>query len=233
MKKRSIFFSLIILLIAGGFVWHHLFGLPGFKQAQQTLKETAKNVALGAAKPEDVAALAVKAIEMKQGEHGIELWRLKAEWGNVRQEGGLLELEKPRFTYYMPPNNEEIRIVSEVGEVNQHTKIIRFIRSVVATYGNNTLKSPLMVYNGTSKALIFPRGTDFGGPNMDGTAHDAVWRLNDRVIDASGGVDITWIRAVDPLVLPQTARHNETGPPLNETAPASPSAAPQGAPHAP
>jgi hypothetical protein len=231
MKKRRFFFACILFLLAGGLAWQLRYGLPDFGQARKAVGNSVQNAVLGAVQPEDVAALAMKTLEMKQGEHGIELWRLKAAWGNVRQEGGMLELATPRFTYYMPPNNEELQVVSERGEVDQSAKIIRFVRSVVATYGNSTLKAPLMVYNGTAKTLIFPQGTDFAGPDMEGTARDAVWRLNDRVIDASGGVDITWERAVDLLAAPRAARYN-AGPSRNETAPVSSPDASQGTPHA-
>ncbi len=204
MNKRRFFLFLLVLLLVLGTAWYYLFGFIGYDEAKQSLKDTAQNVALGAASPEDVAALAVKAIEMKQGEHGIELWRLKADWGNARQEGGLLELEKPKFTYYMPPDNQELKVVSEKGELNQATKIIKFISSVVVSQGNNTLKAPLMIYNGTAKTLYFPDGAQFVGRNMWGRADTALWRLNDRVIDASGGVDMTWERSLDP-VKPQPA----------------------------
>ncbi len=225
MTKSRFFFVACLLLLVGGAAWYYLFGTSDFDQAKKNLKESAQNAVLSNAKPEDVAALAVKAIEMKQGEHGVELWRLKAEWGNVRQEGGLLELKKPKFTYLMPPDNAELQVTSEQGEVNQTTKIIRFIQSVVVTQGNNTLRAPIMVYNGTAKTLLFPQGAEFDGRGVEGTAANALWRLNDRVIDASDGVDMTWERAVDLTAVPRQHR-NGTKPHSNSTAPASSPVAP-------
>ncbi len=226
MTRLRIFLFVCLFLLVGGGAWYYFTGQSDFDQAKKKLKETAQNAVLGAVKPEDAATLAVKAIEMKQGEHGIELWRLKAEWGNVRREGELLELEKPNFTYHMPPDNTELRVVSEQGEVSQTAKTIRFVRSVIVTQGNDTLKASLMVYNGTSKKLLFPEGASFTGRGTSGTAADVVWRLNDRVIDASGGVDMTWERDADPMPLSKAERQNDMEPLHNSTVRALPPAVP-------
>lgn len=191
MKQRVLVFC-TILAVAGGLVWWLFFKPLSLDAVKEELKEKAQGVAKGMAKADDLAALAVKAIDLKQGEHGIELWRLKAEWGNMRREGGLLELEKPNFTYYMQPHNEEVRVKAETGDVNQVSKLIRFRTNVQAYYDHNTISGPLMIYNGTGKVLTFPEGAVFGGPGMAGEAPMVTWILNEQLIKADGGVTMTW-----------------------------------------
>lgn len=191
MKQRVIVFC-AILAVAGGLVWWLFFKPLSLDAVKEELKEKAQDMVQGATKTDDLAALAVKAIDLKQGEHGVELWRLKAEWGNMRREGGLLELEKPNFTYYMPPHNEEVRVKAETGDVNQVSKLIRFRTNVEAYYDDKTISGPLMVYNGTGKVLTFPEGAVFGGPGMTGEAPMVTWILNEQLIKADGGVNMTW-----------------------------------------
>lgn len=233
MKQRVIVFC-IILAVAGGLVWWLFFKPLSLDAVKEELKEKAQDVAQGTAKADDLAALAVKAIDLTQGEHGVELWRLKAEWGNMRREGGLLELEKPSFTYYMPPNNEEVRVKAETGDVNQVSKLIRFRTNVQAYYDNNTISGPLMVYNGTGKVLTFPEGAVFGGPGMAGEAPMVTWILNEQLIKADGGVNMTWegdrplpggksSKRQDGTAPPSAAAKNTPAPALtNSTAKAKP-----------
>ncbi len=189
---RRIAVLLVLAGVAGALVWWLFFKSDTLEAAKEEVKQKVQDLAAGTAKPDDIAALAVKAIDLTQGEHGLELWRLKAEWGSMRREGGILELEKPRFTYYMPPRNEEVRVSSDLGDVNQDTKIIRFRRNVLVHYGNNTIKGGLMVYNGTVKELRFPNGAEFDGPTLSGDAPLVYWRLDEHQINAAGGVDMTW-----------------------------------------
>lgn len=191
MKQRAIVFC-TILAVVGGLVWWLFFKPLSLDAVKEELKEKAQSVAQGTTKADDLAALAVKAIDLKQGEHGVELWRLKAEWGNMRREGGLLELEKPNFTYYMPPHNEEVRVKAETGDVSQTSKLIRFRTNVQADYDGKIISGPLMVYNGTGKVLTFPEGAVFAGPGMSGDAPTVTWLLNEQLIKADGGVSMTW-----------------------------------------
>ena len=83
----------------------------------------------------------MKAINLTQGEHGAELWRLKADWGNMRRRDNVKELEKPKFTYYMPPDNAELQVASNKGEIYQDIQEIRFVDDVVATFGERSITS--------------------------------------------------------------------------------------------
>ena len=191
MKNRVLVLAAAFVVL-GGLIWWLFFKPLSLDTVKEELKEKAEDLAQGKGKSDDLAALAVKAINLTQGEQGVELWRLKAEWGNMRREGGLLELEKPKFTYYMPPHNEEVRVSAETGDVNQASKLIRFRTNVLAHYGNNTIKGALMEYNGTAKVLTFPEGAVFEGPGMSGEAPLVTWVLEKQLIKADGGVNMTW-----------------------------------------
>ena len=93
MRRIAVFFVLACVL--GALVWWLFFKSDTLEAAKEEVKQKVQDIAAGAAKPDDIAALAVKAIDMTQGEHGLELWRLKAEWGSMHREGGMLELAAP------------------------------------------------------------------------------------------------------------------------------------------
>ena len=188
--KKSIF--LVLALISLG-AWYYITdGEMTLDAAKKGIRNAALDTVAHSVKPEDVAALALKTIEFKQGENGIELWRLKADWGNMRRNGETMELEKPRFTYYMPPDNNEVAITSNKGDLNQEKQVIQFFENVVSTFDERTLLSSRMIYEGKGRVMTFPEGAALEGKDVAGTAAHVVWRLGDRIIDASGGVDVTF-----------------------------------------
>lgn len=189
---RKLFGAACVILIALGAAWYILAdGASSFNAAKKEVVEKAQDAILNNATPEDVAALAMKAINMSQGERGMELWRLKADWGNVRRKDNVMELEKPRFTYYMPPDNKAISILSDKGDVDEEQRI-RFLDSVVATYEDKTLFAPEMHYVGKTREVICPRGGRVVGEGYEGTADEIVWHMNEHRIMASGNIDVTF-----------------------------------------
>lgn len=189
---KKIFLS--VCIAAALFVAWYMYtdGTMSLKAARKKIVKEAQEAVVQGASPEDVAALAMKAINMTQGEHGAELWRLKAEWGNVRRKDNVMELEKPNFTYYMAPDNIPMNVTSEKGEVDQEEQIVRFIGSVVAVHQDRTVKAPVMVYSGKKRELVCPEGADMTGKDMAGTANRVVWDLNSKVLNGLGNVDMTF-----------------------------------------
>ena len=192
MKKIAsiaVFFTLV--LCVGLYIFTD--GAMSLNAVKQQVKRAAQDAVIsGNAAPEDVAALAVKAITMTQGEKGFELWRLKADWGNMRRNDDIMELEKPKFIYYMPPDNLEIQISSNKGEIDQENQKIRFVDDVLAFFGEQSAATTLVVYLGKSREMVFPAGARIAGKNFTGTAERIVWRLPEEIIEATGGVDITF-----------------------------------------
>lgn len=190
MKKTVGIASIIAIAVSVG--WYFFTdGAMSLNAAKRNIKQAAQDVVVAAgASPEDVAALAVKTINMTQGENGIELWRLKADWGNMRRNDDIMELEKPKFTYYMPPDNAEVTIASDKGEIDQEAQKIRFVANVVATLDGRVATAPLVIYQGKTREMVFPDGVEFSGAGISGKANRVVWRLQDKVIEAVGGIDM-------------------------------------------
>ncbi len=132
--------------------------------------------------------LAFKTINLFQGEDGFTLWRLQADWANLRQQDGIIMVETPALVYHMPPNNEELYVNSATGEVDQKNKIIRFVQNVVVTHKNSTMTGNLLIYNGTSATMSLPERGLFQGQGVSGSADTLVWYMNKRTINASGNV---------------------------------------------
>lgn len=183
----------LCVLIALGVAWY-IFTDGTFRvdSAKRKLVRQAQDAVIKKADPEEVAALAVKAINLTQGEHGVELWRLKADWGNLRRRDNVMELEKPRFTYYMPPDNKAIAISSDKGEIEQEAQRIRFMESVVATYEDRTLHVDEMVYLGKERAIVCPQGGRVEGEGYEGSANRIAWYLNAGVLEALGDVNVVF-----------------------------------------
>lgn len=182
-----------VLLIAIGVAWLVFFdGTAMLTTAKNEIARKAQDAVIENTDPENVAALAMKAINLAQGEHGVELWRLKAEWGNMRRKDNIMELEKPRFTYHMPPDNRAVVIFSDKGDIEQKEQIIRFIDSVVATYEDRTLRAPLITYSGKPRVLVCPRGGNVEGEGYEGRADRIVWHMNEEIIEALGDVDVVF-----------------------------------------
>lgn len=218
MKKRVGFAVLAVaVLFAGWYIFTD--GALSLDAAKRLAKRAAQDVvASGNGAPEDVAALAVKAISMTQGEKGFELWRLKADWGNMRRNDEIMELEKPRFTYRMPPDNAELQITSNKGEIDQEAQKIRFMDDVVVTFGERSVNTTLIEYFGKTREMIFPDGARIAGRNFAGTAQRIVWRLQENVIEATGNVDITFEGGAVPGFEPSDKTHDT---PVADSAPPS------------
>lgn len=190
---KKIFGVLCVLLFAAGIAWYVFTdGTLSLRAVKKELVRKAQDAVIENTDPDDVAALAVKAINLTQGEHGTELWRLKADWGNMRRKDNVLELEKPRFTYYMPPENKPLVIVSDKGEIMQEGQEIEFVDSVVATHADRTLHAPRITYLGKSRQLACPHGGTIEGEGYAGSASHILWRINDEMIEATGNVEVVF-----------------------------------------
>lgn len=138
----------------------------------------------------DNLSLALKSIELTQGEGGFEIWRLKAEWANMEKEGDLILVDKPKLIYFMREDNSELHVVSDKGDVNQKAHLLRFMNNVTIRQNANTAVGDLLIYNGTAKTMTFPHGGVFAGEGVEGNAPLVVWRMEDQVIEGHGGVEM-------------------------------------------
>jgi hypothetical protein len=134
--------------------------------------------------------LALKSISLSQGEGGLELWRLKAEWAGLQKSEDLLVMEKPRLTYFMKEDGKVLYVGSDKGNIEQKTRIIRFIDNVHITQDDKTFDGELLVYNGIQKSMNFPGGGTFSGKGLNGRAETITWFLERRQVTAEGDVSV-------------------------------------------
>ena len=148
--------------------------------------------------------LALKTISLSQGEGGAELWRLKAEWANMRKEDGKIVVEKPKLTYFMEDGNP-LLVTSSSGIIDQKAQILRFISEVHISQKSKVIRGDLLVYNGTAKMMTFPQGGVFLGDGVSGRASFLSWNLNLHTIAAEGGVSVFFAGpdTPTPLALPE------------------------------
>ncbi|MDR2125150.1 MAG: LPS export ABC transporter periplasmic protein LptC [Desulfovibrio sp.] len=141
-------------------------------------------------KNEAALNLALKSISLSQGEGGAELWRLKAEWAGLQKSEDLLVVEKPRLTYFMKEDGKVMHVSSANGNIEQKSRIIRFIDNVHITQDDKSFDGELLVYNGTQKSMNFPGGGTFNGNGLSGRAETITWFLDSRQVTAEGGVSV-------------------------------------------
>ena len=147
--------------------------------------------------------LALKTINLSQGEGGLELWRLKAEWANMQKEDGKIVVERPSLTYFMPEKDKAEKqktlfVTSESGVVDQKEQILRFENQVHITMDDKAIQGNLLVYNGTAKTMTLPNGGEFTGTGISGTAPFLVWDMNNKTIRAEGGVAVEFAGSEAP-----------------------------------
>ncbi len=153
---------------------------------------------------ENALSLALEAIDLVQGEGGFDLWRLKAEWANIRQEDGIIIVEKPNLRYFLK-NAEELTVSSVRGEIDQAKQILIFIGSVIANHNDYSITGKELVYNGAQKSMTFPQGGNIVGSGVAGQANLIQWLMESRTIHADGDVDVTFQKS------PQFGKKPEVG----------------------
>lgn len=168
---------------------------------------------------EEALDLALKSITLSQGEGGIEIWRLKAEWANLRKQDNLIQVDTPRLSYFLE-DGKVMYVASDKGDVEQKKQLLRFIDHVRVTLDEKQLTGPLLIYNGEDKSMTMPQGGVFTDPGIEGSARLFVWHIDSKIIEAEGDVLFHISRSEKaPENTPASALPEETldGPrPLNE-----------------
>lgn len=149
---------------------------PGKKTAEQDAQRTLD--------------LALKTINLSQGEGGIELWRLKAEWASMQKEDGRIAVQQPVLTYFMPEKDHPLLVTSDKGLIDQKEQVLQFIDDVLISQADKSMRGKLLVYNGTVKTMTFPQGGKFTGTGVSGEAAFLVWDMKSKTIRAEEGVSV-------------------------------------------
>lgn len=141
---------------------------------------------------EEAVGLALKGINLVQGENGLELWRLKASWASLREEGGQIDVEMPDMVYRVGDAETPLHVTANKGNVSQHQQVLRLWEGVVCTYDEYTLRATLMTYDGKTRTMTFPEGVHVESAKTKGFAHVLTWNLDSNIIEGLNGVTISW-----------------------------------------
>ncbi|MDR1359425.1 MAG: LPS export ABC transporter periplasmic protein LptC [Deltaproteobacteria bacterium] len=142
---------------------------------------------------ENSPILTLRDIELRHGEQGIELWRLKAEKAGMRRGDRKIIVQKPSVIYFSPPNDADAFFISSVsGDIDQTNQMLSFLEDVLVTRQNTQVRGDLLIYNGTAKTMTLPQGGAFSNGSMNGKALLVCWRMTERLLVAEGDVQVVF-----------------------------------------
>lgn len=188
-------------VLALGTVWYTVINeetIP--EQAAEDAQQAAAMLAGGPETVDDAVDLAIKTISLSQGEGGFELWRLKAEWANLRKRDDTIIVEQPRLTYNMREEGKVLFVESRTGDINQKTQVLRFIEDVRVTQENKIMTGSLLVYDGDDKTMTFPQGCEFLDTGVSGSANSLVWHIDRQFIEGEGDINVLLEGSAKPLI---------------------------------
>ena len=183
-----------------------------------------------AADPADSAAtaigLAIQGISLMNGEGGVELWRLKATWGHLSQNGDTVTVDKPlvRYTLGDPALEDYLHVRSEQGRITDAQRYLRLWDDVQLTRGEETVTGAVLDYDAKTRVLVFPEGAFLQGPKGELRTDVLTWKLDDNILKADGNVDVLLLPRTEPESAADSAPV-EAGTP-NEPVPSGGSVAP-------
>lgn len=174
-------------------------GTEGERLESQPGTEAGTNSATG--NPVD---LALRNILLSQGEQGIELWRLQANWATLRQESGLVEVRDPNVRYALgDPQGERdgkpyfdddqfVTVTSRTGRVTDNNSRITLEGNVRSEYQGDVLVGPLAEFSNDSRVLLYPQGATLEGLRLNGFAHVLRWNMATNTLEGEQGVTLVW-----------------------------------------
>ena len=191
-RSRRRFVAVMLLALAAvGMAWYILADAENTPEEQSAqVKAAAGQLGENADAADEAVDLAIKTMSLSQGEGGFELWRLKAEWANLRKRDDLIIVEEPRLTYNMREQDKILFVESRTGDINQKQQVLRFIENVRVTQEDKRLTGPLLVYSGADKTMTFPQGCDFIDTGVTGAMDKLVWHIDRQFIEGDGNVKV-------------------------------------------
>ena len=180
-----------------------LLGLIGFRYLKESTtptnqeREQARNATVldpelaALTDQEDAINIAVKGINLTQGESGEESWRLNAGSASFDQESGKITISRPRITYFLKNNETDLFIESRIGRLDQTESLVEMWDNVQVDEADNRLTSSRAVYHGKTHIIVLPEPLLFNNPQFTGSADQAEWDLNANIITAAGNVKVT------------------------------------------
>ena len=112
---------------------------------------------------EEVAGLAIKGINLFQGNKGLELWRLKASWAHMSQNGDTIDVDKPVVRYALGegsasnPDDDVLDVQAQLGRITDNQRFLTLWDDVVITRYDDVITSSRMNYDANKRLMTFPR----------------------------------------------------------------------------
>lgn len=241
MKQRIFFFLLLAVLLAGIIWWWTArrqmtkiltdartalelvqeSGMTGFDGQSLANRETAlqpgeKN---GGNPLEEAAGLAIQGVKLFQGDKGLELWRLRASWAHLSQEGDVINVDSPHVVYALgdkglPPagegtdvpsagsaadaaetvqNPDLLDVTAQKGRLAERQRYLSLWGNVVITRASDKISGPRMEYDSLTRIMTFPDGATLESKRGCGTAKILQWDLEKNEITCPEGIEILLI----------------------------------------
>ena len=156
---------------------------------------------------DDDIGLAMKGIQISQGENGLEEWTLTANWATMREETNVIQFEKPEMWHrvnnkdkqqknkkykYLKDDTEKFIITAERGLVYDNNEKILLQENVQAIQDKNYMNGDVLSYDSKIQIAIFPNKANFKGENIKGSANVMSWNMQENKIYGSGRVQVLW-----------------------------------------
>lgn len=143
---------------------------------------------------EAAVGLAIKDINLFQGNKGVELWRLKASWAHLSQNGDTIDVDTPKIRYALgeasvsDPMSDVLTVDAHKGRITDNQRFLTLWENVVVTRFEDVLTGPRMNYDGATRTMVFPEGAALDSPTASGTATVFTWDLAKNELYGANGV---------------------------------------------
>ncbi|MEG2140761.1 MAG: LPS export ABC transporter periplasmic protein LptC [Bilophila sp.] len=143
---------------------------------------------------EEVVGLAIKNINLFQGNKGVELWRLNASWAHLSQNGDTIDVDKPVIRYALgddsvsKADSDVLNVKADKGRITDNQRFLSLWDNVLVTRYDDTLTGSRMNYDAPTRTMVFPEGAVLESPTASGTAKIFTWDLAKNELYGTNGV---------------------------------------------
>jgi len=169
--------ALLGALLCGALLF---WGLVGRENERVAGEETLENG--------EAAAMEIRGLEMRQGEDGVELWRLKSRNAVMPDGEGEIIAFEPFLTYFY--QNETITVQSDQGELDQKSNRISFTGRVRVMNGQDILLADRLLYEGNERKLYCQDPATLERAGLSGRSNEFVMDLDELVWQGKKGVSV-------------------------------------------
>lgn len=201
MKKFFIWIIILILIFSCAYwlytqkVMDSLFTTEKKQVKNELLDTNANDQTSGDHSPslEDSLGLALKGVNLSQGENGIELWRLKASWARLSKDRESIQVDSPTVQYLLGDglNNNAITVRANKGKIVENQNTIILWENLLIAQDNKSITGPYMVYDTKKRHIYFPDGAQFTSSQATSEVGKVTWDLKSNIISGKNGIKVT------------------------------------------